>query len=221
MLSNRIVGERCFLQVDNQVSVCLAYKTKKEKRQLRRRLEADLTLGELSEQNNAKINSLTSTQPPSPNPRATPNDKFCMEFAKGVKNKSIQSNSADSENAMTNHQGLSIIKTKSWSGILRHRMAVKVLMHLVDRLDYEQWSAIMETGFGGFLAVRTSRIPKQLAHWLLDHFDPWDNSLKLANHKVLEITEEHVHASFGLPMGPEEVVEAKQLDDDIQYMQFL
>jgi len=100
-------------------------------------------------------------------------------------------------------------------------MDVKGLMHLVERLDYEQWSSIMESGFGGFLPVRTSCILKQLARWLLDHFDPWDNSLKLANHKVLEIIEEDVHANLGLPMGPQEVVKAKQLDDDIQYIQFL
>ncbi|KAJ8424985.1 hypothetical protein Cgig2_027994 [Carnegiea gigantea] len=44
MLSNRMVGEGGFLKVDNWVLVCLAYKTKKEKRQLRRRLEAELAL---------------------------------------------------------------------------------------------------------------------------------------------------------------------------------
>ncbi|KAJ8424984.1 hypothetical protein Cgig2_027993 [Carnegiea gigantea] len=65
-----------------------------------------------------------------------------------------------------------------------------------------------------FFAVRSSCIPKQLARWLLDHFDPWDNSLKLANHKG-----EDVHASLVLPMGPQEVIEAKQLDDNIQYIQ--
>lgn len=39
-----MAGEGGFLQVDNRVSVRLGYKTKKEKRQLRKRLEAELNL---------------------------------------------------------------------------------------------------------------------------------------------------------------------------------
>ena len=41
MLSNRMVGEGGFPQVNNRVLVCLAYKTKKEKQQW---LEVKLTL---------------------------------------------------------------------------------------------------------------------------------------------------------------------------------
>ncbi|KAJ8451409.1 hypothetical protein Cgig2_017800 [Carnegiea gigantea] len=67
-------------------------------------------------------------------------------------------------------------------------------------LEYEQWSAIINAGFGGILSVRTKLIPKSLARWLLEKYDPWDNSLNLANGKLL-IDEEDVYATLGLPMG--------------------
>jgi len=59
----------------------------------------------------------------------------------------------------------------------------------------------METGFGGFLSVRTSTIPKDLATWLLQKFDTASNTLKLSDNRVLELTEEDVHATLALPMG--------------------
>ncbi|KAJ8433028.1 hypothetical protein Cgig2_015455 [Carnegiea gigantea] len=99
-------------------------------------------------------------------------------------------------------------------------MASGGFLNLVERLDHEQWSAIMETGFGGMLAVRTRLIPKQLARWLLNSYDPWETSLKLPNEKVL-IYEEDVHATLGLPMGPLEVREGKTSDNDTDYAIFL
>ncbi|KAJ8436327.1 hypothetical protein Cgig2_005251 [Carnegiea gigantea] len=61
----------------------------------------------------------------------------------------------------------------------------------VKRLDYDQWSAIMHTGFGGILSMRTKLILKKLARWLLEKYNPWDNSLNLDNGKLL-IDEEDV-----------------------------
>ncbi|KAJ8426863.1 hypothetical protein Cgig2_008658 [Carnegiea gigantea] len=84
-------------------------------------------------------------------------------------------------------------------------MACNKLLFLIERLDYEQWTAAMETGFGGFLSVRTSTIPKDLATWLLQKFDPTSYTLKLSDNRVLEITEADVHATLALPMGQLEV----------------
>ncbi|KAJ8445809.1 hypothetical protein Cgig2_027890 [Carnegiea gigantea] len=42
-------------------------------------------------------------------------------------------------------------------------MALGGFLNLVERLDYEQWSAIMDTEFGGILAVRTRLVPERLA----------------------------------------------------------
>ncbi|KAJ8435944.1 hypothetical protein Cgig2_023320 [Carnegiea gigantea] len=78
----------------------------------------------------------------------------------------------------------------------------------------------MPTGFGGMLAVRARLIPKRLARWLLESYDPWETSLKLPNGKVL-IYEEDVHATLGLLVGPLEVREAKALDNDTEYATFL
>ena len=50
-------------------------------------------------------------------------------------------------------------------------------LNLVERLDYEQWSAVMDTGFRGILAVRTRLVPKRLARWLREKYDLWDTSL--------------------------------------------
>ncbi|KAJ8423136.1 hypothetical protein Cgig2_011757 [Carnegiea gigantea] len=80
-------------------------------------------------------------------------------------------------------------------------MACNKLLFLIKRLDYEQWIAAMETSFGGFLSVRTSTISKDLTTWLLQKFDPASNTLKLSDNRVLEITEEDVHATLALPMG--------------------
>ncbi|KAJ8432985.1 LOW QUALITY PROTEIN: hypothetical protein Cgig2_022629 [Carnegiea gigantea] len=93
-------------------------------------------------------------------------------------------------------------------------------LNVVERLDHDQWTAIMPTGFGGMLAVRTRLIPKRLARWLLESYDSWETSLKLPNGKVL-IYEEDVHATLGLPVGPFEVREAKTLDNDTEYATFL
>ncbi|KAJ8434264.1 hypothetical protein Cgig2_010474 [Carnegiea gigantea] len=66
----------------------------------------------------------------------------------------------------------------------------------------------METGFGGILAVRTKLIPKRLARWLLEKYDPWDCSLNLPNGKLL-IDKEDVYATLGLPMGQLEITEGQ------------
>ncbi|KAJ8435722.1 LOW QUALITY PROTEIN: hypothetical protein Cgig2_002679 [Carnegiea gigantea] len=66
------------------------------------------------------------------------------------------------------------------------------------RLDYEKWSVVMETGFGGILIVRTRLILKRLARWLLEKYDPWDTSLNLPNGKVL-LDEEDVYVTIDLP----------------------
>ena len=56
---------------------------------------------------------------------------------------------------------------KVWDVNLKHRMACNKLLFLIKRLDYPRWIAVTETGFGGFLSVRKSTIPKDLATWLL------------------------------------------------------
>ncbi|KAJ8435402.1 hypothetical protein Cgig2_009653 [Carnegiea gigantea] len=100
-------------------------------------------------------------------------------------------------------------------------MACNKLLFLIERLDYEQWIAAMETGFGGFLSVRTSTIPKDLATWLLQKFDPSSNTLKLSNNRVLGITEEDFHATLALPMGQLEVQVASTYEPKNEYPKLL
>ncbi|KAJ8447881.1 LOW QUALITY PROTEIN: hypothetical protein Cgig2_012016 [Carnegiea gigantea] len=73
-------------------------------------------------------------------------------------------------------------------------------------------------GFGGILSMRTKLIPKKLARWLLEKYDPWDNSLNLANGKLL-IDEEDVYAIRGLPMGELEIIEGQSSDADIELLE--
>ena len=63
-------------------------------------------------------------------------------------------------------------------------------------------------------------IPKSIARWLLKRYDPWDNSLNLANGKLL-IDEEDVYATIGLPIGEVEVIEGQTSDADIQFLESL
>ncbi|KAJ8439024.1 LOW QUALITY PROTEIN: hypothetical protein Cgig2_028470 [Carnegiea gigantea] len=79
-------------------------------------------------------------------------------------------------------------------------MACNKLLLLIERLDYEQWTAAMETSFRGFLSIRTSTIPKDLARLLLQKFDPVSNTLRLSDNRVLETTEKDVHATLAIPM---------------------
>jgi len=50
-------------------------------------------------------------------------------------------------------------------------MASGGLVNLIERLNYNQWSTMVDCGFGGFLAIRTKLIPKALAPWLLEKYD--------------------------------------------------
>jgi len=60
-------------------------------------------------------------------------------------------------------------QNKVWDDNLNLRMACNKLLFLIERLDYVQWTIVMETRFGGFLSIRTSIIPKDLATWLLEN----------------------------------------------------
>ncbi|KAJ8424951.1 hypothetical protein Cgig2_018758 [Carnegiea gigantea] len=130
--------------------------------------------------------------------------------------KKIQFRHVNVEELVSESTDLTLITTRSWSGLLRHRIALGGFLRLVERLEYEQWSAIVEAGFGGILSVRTKLIPKKLSRWLLEKYDPWDNSLNLANGKLL-IDEEDVYATLGLPMGEFEVIEGQTSDVDIEF----
>ncbi|KAJ8445621.1 LOW QUALITY PROTEIN: hypothetical protein Cgig2_018562 [Carnegiea gigantea] len=95
-----------------------------------------------------------------------------------------------------------MIKVFNMVKILFLRMALSGFLNLVERLDYEQWSAIMETGFGG----------------ILTKYDPWDTSWSLSNGKAL-IYEEDVHVTLGLPMRPHKISEGKSSETDIEFLE--
>ena len=107
--------------------------------------------------------------------------------------------------AVENHSEKDDTQNKLWDGNLNHRTVCNKLLILIERLDYEQRTAVMETCFGGFLSVRTSTIPKDLATWLLPNFNPASNILMLSDNRVLEITKEDVHATLALPMDQPKV----------------
>ncbi|KAJ8423419.1 hypothetical protein Cgig2_032669 [Carnegiea gigantea] len=106
-------------------------------------------------------------------------------ISKATCKKKVQFKNVQVQEPIIVNPELSMIRTKSWIGLLRHRMALGGFLNLVERLDYEQWSAIMDIGFEGILAVRTRLLPKRLAKWLLEKYDLWDTSLNLPNDKQL------------------------------------
>ncbi|KAJ8434111.1 hypothetical protein Cgig2_024229 [Carnegiea gigantea] len=89
--------------------------------------------------------------------------KKLKRASKATITKKVQFKHVEFEEPVIANAELSIIRTKSWTRLLRHRMASGGFLNLMEMLDYEQWSAIMETRFGGILAVRTRLIPKRLA----------------------------------------------------------
>ncbi|KAJ8434518.1 hypothetical protein Cgig2_030141 [Carnegiea gigantea] len=114
--------------------------------------------------------------------------------------KKVQFRHIEVEEPVSANTSLSVIKTQSWSGLLRHRMALGGFLTLVERLDYDQWSAIMHTG------------------WLLEQYDLWDNSLNLPNGKLL-IDEEDVYATLGLPMGEHAIIEGHSSKTGIEFLE--
>jgi len=78
-------------------------------------------------------------------------------------------------------------------------MATNGLVTLIKRLNYNQWSAIMDCAFARLLAIRTKSTPKAMVQWLLESYDPWETSLNLPNGKLL-VYDENVHATLGLPI---------------------
>ena len=102
---------------------------------------------------------------------------------------------------------------------VRYRMAPGGLVNLIERLDYNQWATIMESGFRAVLSIRTRLIPKGMTHWLLEHYNPWDTSLNVRNDKLL-IYDEDVHATLGLPMGSYRIQNLKIAEDETRYIQF-
>ncbi|KAJ8437301.1 LOW QUALITY PROTEIN: hypothetical protein Cgig2_006405 [Carnegiea gigantea] len=85
-------------------------------------------------------------------------------------------------------------------------MACNKLLFLIERLDYAQCTAATKI---------TSTISKDLATWLLQNFDPASDTLKLSDNRILDITEEDVHAT--LPMGPLEVQVALTCESKNEY----
>ncbi|KAJ8449238.1 hypothetical protein Cgig2_021702 [Carnegiea gigantea] len=66
-----------------------------------------------------------------------------------------------------------------------------------------------------------SIIPKELATWLLENFDLISNTLKLYDNRILEITEEDVHAILALHIGPLEVQAASTCEPKNKYTKLL
>ncbi|KAJ8422110.1 LOW QUALITY PROTEIN: hypothetical protein Cgig2_011153 [Carnegiea gigantea] len=87
-------------------------------------------------------------------------------------------------------------------------MAYNKLFFLIERLDFTQWTAAMETGFGRFL-------------FLFQNFDPTSNKLKLSDNRILEITEKDVHTTLILLMGPLEVRLASAFEPKNEYTKHL
>ena len=135
-----------------------------------------------------------------------------------IAKKKVQFRHVEVEEPISANTDLLVIKTQSWTGLFKHKMALGGFLTLVERLDYDQWSAIMHTGFGGILLVITKLILKKLARWLLEKCDHWDNSPNLTNGKLL-IDEQDVYATLGLPMGEHEIMEGKSSDVDIEFLE--
>ncbi|KAJ8425781.1 hypothetical protein Cgig2_020919 [Carnegiea gigantea] len=116
--------------------------------------------------------------------------------------KKVQFKHVQVQESIIGNLELSAIMTKSWKALLYDRMAPGGFLNLVERLDYEQWLAIMETGFEGILSMRIRLIPKQLA----------------SNGKLI-IYEEDVHVTLGLSIGPLEVSEGKSSESDTVFLE--
>ena len=111
-----------------------------------------------------------------------------------------ESNSTTPNTSQQESYGMSLIQTNQWKGLLCYQMAPGGIV-------------IMESGFRGLLSTVTRLISKVKAHWLHEHYDPWETLLHLPNDKLF-IYDEDVHATLGLLMGSFQIQNLKNAEDE-------
>ncbi|KAL1544913.1 hypothetical protein AAHA92_21704 [Salvia divinorum] len=73
---------------------------------------------------------------------------------------------------------------------------------MLQSLNDKQRSAVKEIEFGALLHYNIKSIPRALARYLLENFEPISCSIALNTGDLLFLDEEDVHITLGFPMGP-------------------
>ncbi|KAJ8434352.1 hypothetical protein Cgig2_019979 [Carnegiea gigantea] len=78
---------------------------------------------------------------------------------------------------------------------------------MIDNFNQAQRRAIRDMGFGGFLHLQVTELPRDLCKWLVDRFDPYSITFYMSPDKRIKITPMDVYLILALPIGRRKVKE--------------
>ena len=70
----------------------------------------------------------------------------------------------------------------------------------MELLKEEQRKCVVAMGFGAALTMRLGKLPRMLSFWLVDNYNPNNNSIYV-NGQTFVVTREAILDIYGIPMG--------------------
>ncbi|KAH6783386.1 hypothetical protein C2S52_008345 [Perilla frutescens var. hirtella] len=95
---------------------------------------------------------------------------------------------------------------------LRSRACPTELFNAIDTFTNEQRRAVIDMGFSHILNIRVSKVPTQLAYWVLNSFDANSSEIRLRNGSSIPMDADDVHLVFGFPKGCNVIQTRKKSD---------
>ncbi|KAG6389318.1 hypothetical protein SASPL_150786 [Salvia splendens] len=91
---------------------------------------------------------------------------------------------------------------------------IRKFVEILQSLNEKQIAAVTEMGFGELIHYNVAAIPRELAYWLLNNFDPIKCNIALpGSGPDLHIDESDVELAFGFPRGDVRVERIDRQDD--------
>ncbi|KAL4569140.1 hypothetical protein LXL04_024771 [Taraxacum kok-saghyz] len=83
---------------------------------------------------------------------------------------------------------------------LNTRFPPERLIQTMALLKDQQKNCVVAMGFGAALTMRLGKIPRMLSYWVVDRYNPTNNSL-CVNGQIFVVTRESIRDIYGIPMG--------------------
>lgn len=76
-----------------------------------------------------------------------------------------------------------------------------MFVHVLSMLTKEHNELLKSIGFSSLIQLACPEVPVDLYHWLLNHFEPSESTLRLPNGFTFALTNKVVHKIIGIPIG--------------------
>ncbi|KAJ0820521.1 hypothetical protein HanPSC8_Chr16g0708981 [Helianthus annuus] len=86
------------------------------------------------------------------------------------------------------------------------RCSSSSFLETIRKFTQAQIADVKSIGFGPVLDINVNYICTHLGYWLIRNYDEQDSTLNIGNHRI-RITHDLVHDVFGIPKGPNPVLE--------------